>query len=74
MIPGTRQCLPPAASLISRECLALVADTSLSGARVVRELNAIIAVRGRPAMIVSDNGTEFTSRAILGWQLEAGIA
>ena len=32
----------------SRECLALVADTSLSGARVARELDAIVAARGRP--------------------------
>ena len=39
----------------SRECLALVADTALSGARVARELDAIIAVRGRPATVVSDN-------------------
>ena len=51
----------------SRECLALVADTSLSGARVARELDAIIALRGRPATVVSDNGTEFTSTAILRW-------
>ena len=39
------------------ENLALVVDTSLSGARVARELEAIIAVCGRPLMIVSDNGT-----------------
>ena len=51
----------------SRECLALVADTSLSGGRVARELDAIITGRGRPLMIVSDNGTEFTSMAILKW-------
>jgi len=51
----------------TRECLALVADTSLSGLRVARELDALIATRGRPAMIVSDNGTEFTSNAILGF-------
>jgi putative transposase len=37
----------------SRECLALVADTSLPGLRVVRELEAFIARRGRPAMCVS---------------------
>lgn len=49
----------------TRECLTLVADTSLSGARVVRELDAVIARRGRPGTIVSDNGTEFTSNAIL---------
>jgi Transposase and inactivated derivatives len=51
----------------TRECLALVADTSISGRRVARELDAIIAWRGRPAMIVSDNGTELTSNAILEW-------
>jgi putative transposase len=44
----------------TRECLGLVADTSLSGQRVARELDAIIRQRGRPATVVSDNGTEFT--------------
>jgi putative transposase len=39
----------------TRECLALIADTSLSGLRVARELEALIARRGKPAMIVSDN-------------------
>ena len=57
----------------TRECLALVADTSLSGRRVARELDAIIAQRGRPDMIVSDNGTEYTSNAILGWADESGV-
>lgn len=51
----------------TRECLALVADTSISGRRVARELDAIIAWRGRPRTIVSDNGTELTSNAILEW-------
>jgi putative transposase len=51
----------------SRECLALVADTSLSGLRVVRELDALIARRSRPAMLISDNGTELTSTAVLNW-------
>jgi putative transposase len=50
------------------ECLALVADTSLSGLRVGRELDAIIAIRKPPAMIVSDNGPELTSLAMLKWQ------
>lgn len=51
----------------TRECLALVADTSLSGLRVARELDALIARRGRPMTIVSDYGTELTSMAILKW-------
>src|SRR5438093_7006263 len=54
----------------TRECLALIADTSLPGLRVVRELDAVIAMRGRPAMCVSDNGTELTSIAILRWSQE----
>jgi putative transposase len=51
----------------TRECLALVADTSLPGLRVVRELDVLIATRGCPAMIVSDNSTELTSMAMLRW-------
>jgi putative transposase len=57
----------------TRECLALVADTSLSGIRVVRELDAIIGRRGRPSAIVSDNGTELTSMAILRWCQQTGV-
>ena len=57
----------------TRECLALVPDTSLSGARVARELDAIMVRRGRPTGIVSDNGTELTSNAILGWADRTGV-
>lgn len=57
----------------TRECLCLVADTSLSGIRVARELDAVIARRGRPCMVVSDNGTELTSMAILTWSQERRI-
>ena len=58
----------------TRECLALVADTSISGIRVARELDKIIAVRGRPGGIVSDNGTELTSTAILAWSDRQNVA
>ena len=57
----------------TRECLGLIADTSLSGLRVARELHHIMAQRGSPKMIVSDNGTEFTSNAILKWADEAKV-
>lgn len=50
-----------------RENLCLMADPSISGARVARELDALVRLYGKPASIVSDNGTEFTSRAILKW-------
>jgi putative transposase len=58
----------------TRECLALVADTSLSGFRVVRELDRLISERGRPKMIVSDNGSEVTSNAILAWADQSRVA
>jgi putative transposase len=57
----------------SREYLALVADNSLSGIRVARELDRIAEHRGYPCLIVSDNGTELTSNAILAWQEEHGV-
>ena len=52
---------------VTRECLAAIPDTSISGHRVARELTALMSRRGKPGMIVSDNGTEFTSNAILSW-------
>jgi len=54
----------------SRECVSLAVDVSLSGVRVTRELDRIAATRGYPALIVSDNGTELTSHALLRWQEE----
>jgi putative transposase len=58
----------------SRECLALVTDSSLSGRRVARELDRIVELRGKPLQIVSDNGTELTSHAILAWQEDRRVA
>lgn len=57
----------------TRECPALVADTSLSGMRVARELEAVTVRRGCPQTCVSDNGTEFTSMAILRWSQEQRV-
>lgn len=50
---------------VTRECLAAIADTSICGQRVVRELTHLIERRGKPELIVSDNGTELTSNAVL---------
>jgi putative transposase len=58
---------------VTKECLAAVADTSISGKRVARELTALVARRGKPALIVSDHGTEFTSNAMLTWAEEAKV-
>jgi putative transposase len=57
----------------TRECLGLIADTSISGLRVVRELDALVRLYGKPTAIISDNGTELTSRAVLEWQNENGV-
>ena len=52
---------------MTHECLGAIPDTSISGRRVARELDLIIERRGKPGMIVSDNGTELTSHAIFAW-------
>ena len=48
-------------------CIGQVVDTSISGARVARLLDDIIRTRGRPRVIVSDNGPEFTGKAMFFW-------
>ncbi len=58
---------------VTRECLAAIPDTSISGRRVARELAALIERRGKPGMIVSDNGTELTSNAILTFAADRDI-
>jgi putative transposase len=58
---------------VTRECLAAIPDTSISGRRVARELTALIERRGKPGMIVSDNGIEFTSNAMLAWGRERKV-
>lgn len=57
----------------SRECLARVADVSLSGIRVAREPDQIVGTCGYPYMEVSDNGAELISNATLEWQQDRQI-
>jgi putative transposase len=58
----------------SRLALGTIADNSISGVRVIRELECIMKKRGKPKMIISDNGTEFTSNAVIKWSMEQGIS
>lgn len=58
---------------VTHECLGAIPDTSISGHRVARELTAIVMKRGKPDMIVSDNGTEFTANAIFAWTKDHAI-
>lgn len=59
---------------VTRECLAAIPDTSISGKRAAQELTALIDRRGKPGMIVSDHGTEFTSNAIFAWVHDQKLA
>jgi putative transposase len=58
---------------VTKQCLGAIPDTSISGQRVARELTAIIERHGKPGMIVSDHGTEFTCNAMLTWCHDNGV-
>ena len=57
----------------TRECLALVADLSLSGHKVATILDGVARNRGYPKRITVDNGTEFYSRAMDSWAYRHGV-
>ena len=58
---------------VTRECIALEVDTSITGQHVTRYLNKAMLFRGRPKEILSDNGPEFTSNALNAWAYEKHI-
>lgn len=49
----------------TEEQIIKVRTTSLPGLRVVRELDRLVQMRGKPQVIISDNGPELTSAAVL---------
>jgi putative transposase len=57
----------------TREALRVVVSRSIRGDDVTRELEGIVAERGMPEEIQSDNGTEFTSNAVQEWAYRRGI-
>lgn len=57
----------------SRERLACIIDTLLSGRRVVHEVSGIAERRGLPRTLVSENGTELTNHAVLAWWQYTGV-
>ncbi len=57
----------------SRECVGQLVDTSISGIRVARYLSELCQLRARPATIVTDNGPEFTSKALFFWAKDHGV-
>ena len=58
----------------TRRGLGVEIDTSLPGRRIVRVLDRLVAIWGKPAMIVSDNGTELTCNAMLKWTTDMSVA
>ena len=69
---GRKIRLLPVIDVFTRKCLGIVVDTSLSGHRVIRALEALIEEHGQPREILSDNGTEFTSNTVVKWCNERG--
>ncbi len=57
----------------SRRCVVLVADTSFSGARVSRILEEVGSLHPLPEMVVTDNGPEFTSKALDQWAYQRKV-
>ena len=57
----------------SRENPAIEVDSSLPGRRVVRTLEWLRELRGLPEEIVTDNGPEFTGRALDEWAYRHGV-
>jgi len=51
----------------TREVLAIEIDTSLSSKRIIRTLERVILDRGKPNIILTDNGPEFTSKDLELW-------
>jgi len=56
-----------------RACLAIDVDTSIGGRRVAEVLQRLIDTRGKPAMLITDNGPEFISRALDAWAYAHGV-
>ncbi len=57
----------------TRECVAIETDSSLGGKRVVRVLERLKEIKGLPMAIRSDNGPEFTSKAVDEWAFKNGV-
>jgi putative transposase len=51
----------------TREALVIEIDTSLSSKRIIRTLERVILDRGKPNIIRTDNGPEFTSKDLELW-------
>jgi putative transposase len=51
----------------TRQCFKIVVEMSLNGKSVIKALEEVMIEHGAPDEIISDNGTEFTSNALMSW-------
>jgi len=58
----------------NREALAIAIGTSIPSARVIRVLDDLIRLYGRPARLRVDNGPELTAEAFVDWCTALGIS
>ncbi len=58
----------------THEAVAVIPEHAIGGDHLVRLLDEVCARRGKPAVIRTDNGKEFTGRAMLTWAHRHGIA
>ena len=58
----------------THEAVAIVPEHTIGGDHLTRILDGICSQRGKPAVIRSDNGPEFTGKAMLTWAHRHGIA
>ena len=57
----------------SKELVGQLVSYSISGHQVAQFSDQLIEKRSAPSQITCDNGTEFTSKAMLIWQKESGV-
>ena len=58
----------------THEAVAIIPEHTIGGDHLVRILDQVCALRGRPGVIRSDNGKEFTGKAMLTWAHRNGVA
>ena len=59
---------------VTHEAVAIAPEHSIGGDHLTRLIDAICAQRGNPSILRSDNGKEFTGKAMLNWAHQNGVA
>ena len=57
----------------TRESLDIHGDESLKGEDIFRILSNIVAIKGKPMTIKTDNGSEFISKVMDKWAYERAV-